>query len=139
MFGLSKIQQPHRLPSRLTMLLLCAALLFVQSLGHVHRAMHWPAQGALSTLAIDRADGSGQNSLDLASAHADQGFLNLFKDHQDLPKCQLFDGVGSASALVGDMATVPVSAQSLILSSFYNIFVVERLSRHFQARAPPYA
>jgi hypothetical protein len=139
MFGHLKTHQPHRPPGRLTMLLLCAALLFVQSLGHVHRAMHWPAQGALSSLAVDRSDSSGLNSLDPASAHADQGFLGLFKDHQDLPKCQLFDGVGSASALVSGMATVPVSAQSLILSSLYNIFVVERLSRHFQARAPPYA
>ncbi len=139
MFGLLRIHQLPRWPSRLAMLLLCAALLFVQSLGHVHRAMHWPTQGAVSNLAAERVDSSGLSFVDLAPAHADPIFLGLFKDHQDLPKCQLFEGVGTASALASATATVPVSVQALILSTFHNVFIVERLSRHFQARAPPYA
>lgn len=134
------------------MLLLCAALLFVQSLGQVHRALHWPTHGSGSLLAVARADSSGLSfgsgnrgdcpGLRCAAGvpvHADQSFLGLFKDHQDLPKCQLFDGAVAAAALTSALSFAPVSARGLNLSTFYNVFVAQRLSRHFQARAPPYA
>ncbi len=139
MFGILRVHQQRRRPGRLAMLLLCTALLFVQSLAHVHRAMHWPVQGAATTVAADRVDSLGLNAVDLTPVHAELIFLGLFKDHQDFPKCQLFDGVGSAPALVSATATVLAPAQGLIFSTFYNVFVVERLSTHFQARAPPYA
>lgn len=152
MSGLFKIQQQHRLPNRLTMLLLCAALLFVQCLGQVHRALHWPNHGSGSSLTVARADSSdmsfgtvargdspGLVCVAVLPVHADQGFQGLFKDHQDLPKCQLFDGVITASALTPALTSALIPAQGLILSTFYNVLVAERLSRHFQARAPPYA
>lgn len=156
MFGPFKLQQAPRRPARLeplrsaqrsrfALLLLCAALLFVQTLGQLHRATHGAAHGSVSQAIVSQASVSlaekqSQSFNASAVMPADeQGVLGLFKDHQDLPKCQLFDGVGSAPALISTLAITQISAQGLIFSSLYNVFVVERLTRHFQARAPPYA
>lgn len=129
-------QPTHRPLSQLAMLCLCAALLFVQTLGHVHRTTHWSAQGLSSLVQPALADYQAASAL--GASHVDHGLSGLFKHHQELSKCQLFDGVGSAQALASDIDQVGVAPPGLILSAFYNVFVVERLTRHFQARAPPY-
>jgi hypothetical protein len=156
MFGALKRQQASRRParpeplrsaqrSRFALLLLCAALLFVQTLGQLHRATHGAAHGSLSQTIVSQASVSladkQSQSLNASAAMpgGEQSVLGLFKDHQDLPKCQLFDGVGSAPALISAPVIAQIPAQGLIFSALYNVFVVERLTRHFQARAPPYA
>jgi hypothetical protein len=146
MFGQVKNQQTkclqmHSPTYRWAMLLLCLAVLMVQTLGHVHRTVHWPTHGfgaiALGLQASTILDES-LSSPGVAAPHSHQGMLGLFKHHQDLPKCQLFDGVGTAQALASVIAVTPISAPGLTLSTFHNVFVAERLSRHFQARAPPH-
>ncbi len=149
MFGLPKLQRAPRRParpeplrsarrSRFALLLLCAALLFVQTLGQLHRATHGAAHGSLAQASVSLAEKQNQSlNTSAAMPAGEQGVLGLFKDHQDLPKCQLFDGVGSAPALISTLAITQIPVQGLIFSALYNVFVVERLTRHFQARAPP--
>jgi hypothetical protein len=138
MFGTLN-HQKQRQPHRLALVLLCLAMLFVQTLGQLHRVAHAPALGAQGALAAHTSEYSNQALSSPTPLHSEPGFFGLFKDHQDLPKCQLFDGLGSAVALSSAISSAQFPAQGLIVSSFYNVFVVERLSHLFQARAPPFA
>jgi hypothetical protein len=131
--------QLNRLPIRLAMMLLCVMVLLMQTLGQFHRSIHWVAQGALVQLSAPSEDGQAKVKAPVARVHVDTDFKGLFKDHQDLPKCQLYDSVGTAEVLNCVVLITQASAQGLLVSSFYNVFVVERLTRYFQARAPPYA
>jgi hypothetical protein len=158
MLSLVNNLRQQRLPHRLALMLLCVALLLVQTLGQLHRSTHShrvthglveaslhgnlvqaaPALAHAQTGVSKQATLSTLTGVSLPDS-ADTGFQGLFKDHQDVPKCQLFDGVGSAQALTSTASMTEVAAQSLILSTHYNILVVQRLTRSFQARAPPYA
>jgi hypothetical protein len=139
MSGFLNLHQ-QRLPLRLALLLLCAALLFVQTLGQLHRATHERAHEPSAALSaevfnVDQTVDVGA----IPPSVVEPGILGLFKDHQDLPKCQLFDGVSSAQALTSTPSFETETARGLLVSKRYNILVVERLSLTFQARAPPYA
>jgi hypothetical protein len=138
MFGTLN-HQKQRQPHRLALVLLCLAMLFVQTLGQLHRVAHSPALAAQSSLSTHASEYSSQALSNPTPLHSEPGFFGLFKDHQDLPKCQLFDGIGSALALSSAIPSAQLSAQGLIFSAFYNVLVVERLSHLFQARAPPHA